>query len=68
MTKRSLQWLRTYKLLAVLFVLPVLLTLIGLVVVNTEPTIGDDPLRPFDLVTGYSSNNVWYSVVRRSVL
>ena len=60
-TKRTIQWTRSYKLLFVLVVLPILLTIIGLTVVSTLPLNGNEPPRPFDFVSGYSANTLWFS-------
>jgi hypothetical protein len=58
--KRFLQWSRSYKLLIVLCVLPMLLTVVGLAVVSTVPTVGDEPIRAFTLAP-YSGSTITYS-------
>ncbi len=63
--KRWLQWIRNYKLLFVLFVLPVILVIIGMAVVKGTKVEVNETARQFNLVTDYSRNTIWYSLVSK---
>jgi hypothetical protein len=59
--KRVLQWMRSPRLLMVMFFLPVILAIVGLGVVSNVTPVEDEPLLLFNLQRGYSSNTMYYS-------
>ena len=59
--KRYLQWMRSYRLIIAILFLPLLFTIIGLAVVKTVPTVGNEPILLFGLTDGYGPNTIFYS-------
>ena len=61
LNKRWLQWKRTPKMIIVFFLVPVILMIVGLSVVTSTPTTGNEPNLLFGLAGQYQPNTIYFS-------